>query len=679
MVQRNFHTGLKVLAASLLCIGFASLGTAAELKSGVEKQYFDPSVRIQDNIFLAVNGTWIKNTPIPADKGRFGAFDILRDTSETRTRMIIEDAAAKKQAKGSEGEKIGMLYNSFMDEATVERLGIKPLAADLKKIAAIKTTKDIAKVMGEMQTAQINGPLRLDVNQDAKDSTRYQTDVRQGGLGMPDRDYFLKDDPRFKAARDAYVVYLTTLFKLAGEKAPEAAAASVMKLETALAQIQWTKVENRNPEKTYNKKTPADLAKLTPEFDWATYLTAGHVGKISDLNLNQPSYAVGLGKLIASEPIAVWQAYLKARLLDDAAPALPKAFVDARFEFRGKTLTGTKENQPRWKRSVAAVENGMGEAIGQIYVAKYFPPASKAKMDELVGNLLKAFKVSIDGLTWMSPTTKVQAQRKLSTFMPKIGYPKKWQSYAKLEIKPDDLYGNLTRTARFAHQFSVDKLGKPIDRDEWGMTPQTVNAYYNPSLNEIVFPAAILQYPFFSQDVDDAVNYGGIGAVIGHEVGHGFDDQGSQFDADGNLKNWWTEEDRKAFTQLTSKLVAQYNAYEPLPGKNINGELTLGENIGDLSGLQIAFKAYRLSLNGKEAPAIDGMTGNERFFYGFAQVWRSVMRDEMMLNRLVSDPHSPGNYRPVGSASNSDAFHETFNLKPGDKMYKPEAERIRIW
>ena len=675
MAQHRLQTRLKVLAIALCLVGTAH----AQMKSGVETQYFDPSVRVQDNLFLAVNGTWIKNTPIPADKGRYGSFDILRDTSETRTRQIIEAAASNPQPAGSDAKKIGLLYSGFMDEQAAERNGIKPVLPELKRIGALKTPKDIARAMGEMQRDQITGPFRVGVGQDAKDSTRYQAGMTQSGLGMPDRDYYLKDDDRFKAARAAYLTYLTTLFKLAGEKTPDTMAATVMKLETDLAKAQWTRVENRDPEKTYNKKAPADMAKLAPEFDWVAYLDAAKLGKISDLDLNQPSYAVAFAKLIGSEPVSTWQTYLKARLLDDAAPVLSKAFVDARFEFRGKTLAGTKEERPRWKRAVGAVEGSFGEAIGQIYVAKHFPPTAKAKMDELVGNLMKAYKVSIDGLTWMSPQTKVQAHRKLSTYITKIGYPKKWRSYASLEVKPNDLYGNMVRAARFNYQFDVDKLGKPIDRDEWGMTPQTVNAYYNPSLNEIVFPAAILQPPFFNSEADDAVNYGGIGAVIGHEISHGFDDQGAQFDADGNLKNWWTDEDKAAFKALTSKLVAQYSAYEPLPGKNINGELSLGENIADLSGLQIAHKAYRLSLGGKEAPVIDGMSGDQRFFYGFAQIWRTVMRDETLLRQLVAGPHSPGQYRPIGSSSNSDAFAKTFDLKPGDKMYKPEGERIRIW
>lgn len=673
--QARLQTRLKVLALALCLVGSAH----AQMKSGVETQYFDPSVRVQDNLFLAVNGTWIKNTPIPADKGRYGSFDILRDTSETRTRQIIEAAATSRQTPGSDAHKIGLLYNDYMDEQAAERKGVSPVLPALKQIAALKTAKDIARKMGEMQRDQIAGPFRLGVGQDSKESTRYQTGMFQSGLGMPDRDYYLKDDERFKTARTAYVTYLTTLFRLAGEKMPEAMAASVLKLETEMAKAQWTRVDNRNPEKTYNKMTPKDLAKLAPEFDWASYLAAANLGKIGDLDVNQPTYASAFAKLIASEPVSVWQTYLKARLLDDAAPVLSKAFVDANFEFRGKTLAGTKEERPRWKRAVGAVEGSFGEALGQLYVAKHFPPTAKAKMDELVGNLMKAYRGSIDGLTWMSPATKVQAHRKLSTYVTKIGYPKKWRNYSALQIKANDLYGNMTRAARFNYQFDLDKLGKPIDREEWGMTPQTVNAYYNPSLNEIVFPAAILQPPFFNAEADDAVNYGGIGAVIGHEISHGFDDQGAQFDADGNLKNWWTDEDKAAFKALTGKLVAQYNAYEPLPGKNINGELSLGENIADLSGLQIAHKAYRLSLGGKEAPVIDGMTGDQRFFYGFAQIWRSVIRDETLLRQLVAGPHSPGQYRPIGSSSNSDAFAKTFDLKPGDKMYKPEAERIRIW
>ncbi len=675
---------LKIVAIALCLFGTAH----AQLKSGVDTQGFDPSVRIQDDLFLHVNGTWIKDTPIPADRSNYGSVAILRDLSETRTRKIIENVANSPQAANSNAQKIGILYRDMMDEQAADRIGIKPVLPALKQIATIKTTKDVARTIGEMREMgkitdgrrdYLSGPFSIDVGQDSKDSSRYQVDLSQGGLGMPDRDYYLKDDPRFKAARDAYVAYLTTLFKLAGEKSPDAMAATVLKLETQMAEVQWTKVENRDPEKTYNKKTPAELAALTPNFDWTAFLAGAELSKVSDVNLGQPSYAVGLAKLVSSEPISVWQSYFKARLLDDAAPYLSKPFVEARFEFRGKALSGAKENRPRWKQAVGVVDGSFGEAIGELYVAKYFPPSAKAKMDEMVGNLMKVMKTGINELTWMSATTKVQAQRKLSTYVTKIGYPDKWRSYAKLVIKPDDLYGNVVRATQFNYQFAISKLGKSIDRSEWHMTPQTVNAYYNPSMNEIVFPAGILQPPFFNLEADDAVSYGSIGAVIGHEISHGFDDQGSQFDAEGNLKNWWTDEDRAAFKALTDKLVAQYNAYEPLPGKHINGELTLGENIADLSGLEIAYKAYRLSLGGKEAPVINGMTGDQRFFYGFAQGWRSVIRDEALLQRLVSDPHSPGHYRPVGSAANSDAFAKTFGLKAGDKMYKPENERIRIW
>ncbi len=666
---------LTFAAAASLLAGSAH----AAAVSGIETQHFDPSVRIQDDLFLAVNGNWIKNTPIPPDKSNYGSFIILRDLSESRSRAIIEEAAGKPQTTGSEAQKIGLVYQSFMDEKTVEQRGIAPLLPELKTIEKLKTPKDLARYFGKLQQDAVDGPLRIYVDQDSKDSTQYLTNVTQGGIGLPDRDYYLQDDARFKQAREAYLGYLTTLFTLAGEKDAAALAQSVLTLETAIAKDQWTKVDNRDPVKTYNKMTRAQLAALTKSFNWNLYLEGADLNKVKSLNLAQPSYAQGLTKLIESQPVSTWQTYFKARRLDDAAPILSKAFVDAHFDFHGKTLQGSKELRPRWKRAVQAVEGSLGEAIGKLYVAKHFPPESKRKMDELVGNLMKAFGTSIDGLTWMTPATKVQAKRKLSTYMTKIGYPNKWRDYSALQATGDDLYGNMKRVASFDYHWMTGKLGKPVDRDEWGMTPQTVNAYYNPSLNEIVFPAAILQPPFFNAEADDAVNYGGIGAVIGHEISHGFDDQGSQFDANGNLKNWWTAEDKAAFKVLTEKLVAQYAAYEPLPGKKINGELTLGENIADLSGMQIAYKAYRLSLAGKEAPVIDGLTGDQRFFMGFSQIWRSNIRDEALLQRLVTDPHSPGHYRPIGSAVNSDAFQKTFDVKPGDKMYKPENERIRIW
>jgi putative endopeptidase len=667
---------LKPLAyATLLALPFA----AHALTSGIDKSNFDPAIRIQDNLYKAVNGGWEARTEIPADKTGWGAFLELRDLSEQRVRTIVEGAA--KQKDDATARQIADLYASFMDEERVEKLGTAPIKPWLAKVDAIADKAALIKLIGGLQSMSIRLPLNIGVGQDAKDSSRYLLEAGQGGLGLPDRDYYLEQDPRFVSARAAYRTYLITLFTLNGVAADEAGkkADAIMALETKLAKVQWSKVENRDPQKTYNKLDRAGLKGLTADIDWGTLLDAAQVGSATEVNVAQPSYVKALGDLLGSEPLAVWKDYLHARMLDHFAPVLPKAFVDASFLYHDQTLTGAKENRPRWKRGVALVEGNLGEAIGKLYVAQYFPASAKARMETLVGNLMKAYGQSIDKLGWMSPTTKAAAKDKLAHYGVKIGYPNKWRDYSGLTVKADDLVGNFVRGDEFGYRFNISHLGKPVDREEWGMTPQTVNAYYSAEMNEIVFPAAILQPPFFNADADDAVNYGGIGAVIGHEISHGFDDQGSQFDAKGNLRNWWQEDDHKAFGNLTERLVAQYEQYSPIPSRHVNGKLTLGENIADLSGLQIAYKAYQISLNGKPAPEMDGYSGDQRFFIGFAQVWRSKTREARALQLLTIDPHSPSQFRPIGAAVNSDAFANAFGVKQGDGMFKPENERIRIW
>ncbi|QNM96167.1 M13 family metallopeptidase [Chitinimonas koreensis] len=648
-------------------------------KSGIVRDNFDPSVRIQDDLYAAINGGWEKRTEIPADRISWGAFHELRDLSEQRVREIVEQAASDRDDPAA--RQIADFYASFMDEARADQLGVAPLKPLLDQIAAAHDRAAVVRLLGQLQPAAIGLPLRVRVDQDSKDSSRYLLELRQGGLGLPDRDYYTEKDARFVAARAAYRNYLVTLFTLDGDTAAQAAkrADTVFALEAKIAKVQWSKVDNRDPEKTYNKLDRAGLKRLTAKFDWDAFLAAAGAAKVAEANLAQPSYARALATLLASEKPAAWRDYLRARALDGYAPFLSKPFVDASFVFHDQTLTGAKELRPRWKRGVALVEGGLGESVGKRYVAKYFPPAAKQKMETLVGNLLKAYAQSIDKLAWMSPATREQAHAKLANYMVKIGYPEQWRDYDALTVQAGDLVGNVQRSARFDYDYELARLGRPVDRAEWGMTPQTVNAYYNPSLNEIVFPAAILQPPFFDAEADDAVNYGGIGAVIGHEISHGFDDQGSKFDGRGNLRNWWQEQDRQAFGGLTARLVAQYGRYEPLPGRFVNGKLTLGENIADLSGLQIAYKAYRLSLEGKPAQTIDGFDDDQRFFIGFAQVWRSKTRDERALQLLTIDPHSPSHFRPIGAAVNSDAFAAAFGVKQGDRMYKPESERIRIW
>jgi predicted metalloendopeptidase len=664
--------------ATALLAGAVHAQTEAP-RSGIDRSGMDNAVRPQDDLFRHMNGAWLRDTPMPADKAYIGAFEQIQEGTLAKLRGLIEDAA--KNGGDADAKKIGDLYASFMDEAALEKLGVKPLAGELAAIDAVRTRKQLSVLMARHGRLGIPSAVNGEIDQDAKDSTRYVTYLSQGGLGLPDRDYYLKeDDARFKEARAKYVELVAKLLTLAGESHAEASARAVLALETELARVQWTRVENRDAVKSYNPVLQKDLPKLAPALDWKAWLAdAGIGGKTPDVIVRQPSYFKGMSALLQSQPLATWKAYAKTRLLISFAPYLSKEFVDTAFAFNGTVLMGTTENRPRWKRGVGIVERSIGESLGKVYVAKYFPPESKDKMEKLVGNLLAAYKQSIDTLDWMGPDTKKQAQAKLATFVPKIGYPKKWKDYSRLQIRRDDLVGNVMRARLLADAREVAKLGKPVDRDEWFMTPQTVNAYYNPAMNEIVFPASILQPPFFDPTADDAANYGGIGAVIGHEISHGFDDEGSRFDGLGNLREWWTAEDRKRFDAKTSILVEQYGAFEPVPGYKVNGELTLGENIADNSGLEIAYKAYHLSLNGQPPLAIDGLSGDERFFLGFAQVWRGKARDQALVQQLKSDPHSPEEIRANGTVRNHPGYYSTFGVKAGDKMYLPPEKRVSIW
>ncbi len=545
----------------------------------------------------------------------------------------------------------------------------------------MRTPGDLSALIGEFDRLGVDLPFEPQVHQDAKDSSRYVFDLSQAGIGVPDRDYLLsKTDRRFADIRVKYATYLTRLLTMAGEKDAGTKAKAVLALETRIAEAQWTRVELRDPIKAYNVFAVADLPKLAPHIDWKRYLAAaGVAGKVDSIVIGQPTYFKGLDALVAQVPMSTWRAYVNTHYLHAFAPYLTHDFVDTRFAFVGTTLRGTPENRPRWQRGVRLVEQSIGEGLGRLYVAAYFPPESKVRMDRLVQNLLAAYKVSIDGLDWMSPATKKEAQIKLATFVPKIGYPVRWRDYASLAIDRDDLVGNYRRSMLFEDQRNVDKLGKPIDRDEWGMTPQTINAYYNPEQNEIVFPAAFLQPPFFNAKADDAVNYGAIGAIIGHEISHGFDDQGSQYDEKGNLRDWWTKEDRDRFGEKTKALVAQYDAFSPVPGYHVNGALTLGENIADNSGLAIAYKAYHLSLGGQPAPVIDGLTGDQRFYIGYAQAWQEKIREASVVAQVKSDPHSPGEFRANGALTNQPGFYEAFDVKPGDRMYTAPDKRVIIW
>ena len=649
-------------------------------KSGIDHQYFDQNVKGNDDFYQHVNGGWLKNTEIPADKSRWGTFDILHEESLKQLHDIVDELSKQQLVEGSSEQKVASLYANFMDEKSIETLGIQPIQAEITNVDALKSKKDIAQLAAHFSRIGVTSPFDVGIDQDMKNSTEMVAMLGQSGLGLPDRDYYLKNDAKFKKIRSQYLKYIEKTLSLAGDKQAAQHAQGILKLETQIAKIQWSNVQNRDVTKLYNIYKTQDLAKLSPKIDWQTYLEKQELSdKIKTIQVIQPSYFKGLSPIVDNTSLEVWKAYFKFHLVSDFSSLLSQAFVDNSFDFYSKQLREIKEQKPRWKRGVQLVEGTLGESLGQIYVKKYFSAEKKQRMEVLVQNLMKAYSQSIDKLDWMSPTTKVQAQKKLASFAVKIGYPNKWRDYSALEIKNNDLIGNVIRSREFEHQYALNKLGKPVDRDEWGMTPQTINAYYNASLNEIVFPAAILQPPFFDMDADDAVNYGAIGAIIGHEISHGFDDQGSQFDELGNMKNWWTAEDHRKFKEKTNTLVAQYNAYEPIKGYHVNGELTLGENIADNSGLAIAYKAYQLSLNGKAAPVLDNLTGEQRFYIGWAQAWRSKITDAMQVEFLKRDPHSPDKVRGNATLLNQAPFYDAFHIQQGDKMYLPANKRVTIW
>ncbi|MCT9979720.1 M13 family metallopeptidase [Acinetobacter sp. I-MWF] len=649
-------------------------------KSGIDHQYFDQNVKGNDDFYQHVNGGWLKNTEIPADKSRWGTFDILHEESLKQLHDIVDELSKQQLVEGSSEQKVASLYANFMDEKSIEALGIQPIQAEITNVDALKSKKDIAQLAAHFSRIGVTSPFDVGIDQDMKNSTEMVAMLGQSGLGLPDRDYYLKNDAKFKKIRSQYLKYIEKTLSLAGDKQAAQHAQGILKLETQIAKIQWSNVQNRDVTKLYNIYKTQDLAKLSPKIDWQTYLEKQELSdKIKTIQVIQPSYFKGLSPIVDNTSLEVWKAYFKFHLVSDFSSLLSQAFVDNSFDFYSKQLREIKEQKPRWKRGVQLVEGTLGESLGQIYVKKYFSAEKKQRMEVLVQNLMKAYSQSIDKLDWMSPTTKVQAQKKLASFAVKIGYPNKWRDYSALEIKNNDLIGNVIRSREFEHQYALNKLGKPVDRDEWGMTPQTINAYYNASLNEIVFPAAILQPPFFDMDADDAVNYGAIGAIIGHEISHGFDDQGSQFDELGNMKNWWTAEDHRKFKEKTNTLVAQYNAYEPIKGYHVNGELTLGENIADNSGLAIAYKAYQLSLNGKAAPVLDNLTGEQRFYIGWAQAWRSKITDAMQVEFLKRDPHSPDKVRGNATLLNQAPFYDAFHIQQGDKMYLPTNKRVTIW
>ena len=648
-------------------------------ESGLSLHHIDPSVRPQDDLFGHANGLWLAETEIPADRGRYGSFDVLREQAEADVRAIIVDVAKGSPEPGTVAAKVGDLYASFMDEDGIEASGMGPLAEDLARVAAIASTADLVRELGALAREGVPGLVLPYVNTDARESSRYVVYLEQGGLGLPDESYYREE--RYAGVRSAYLAHLTRMLGFLDLADPAAVAARVMDLETRLAGDHWDTVTNRDPVRTYTLVDADGLQRLTPGLDWTAYAEGLRApsSALDAVVVRQPSFLTAASAALEEVPLQTWREWLTWHVLHARAPYLGSGVVAENFDFYGRTLSGVPENRERWKRGVSVVEGALGLAVGELYVARHFPPEAKEAMVTLVATLVEAFRRSFADVSWMGAETRAAALRKLEAFTPKVGYPDRWRDYSALRVDPADLLGNVRRAEAFETDRNLAKLGGPVDRDEWFMTPQTVNAYYNPGMNEIVFPAAILQPPFFSVTADDAVNYGGIGAVIGHEIGHGFDDSGSRFDGDGNLVDWWTAQDRERFDALTTALIEQFDDLEPrnAPGEKINGALTVGENIGDLGGLEIGLAAYRIA-SGGEAPVLDGLTGEQRFFLAWAQVWCGKSRLEEAKRLLAVDPHSPQDQR-ASAVRNIDAFHEAFGVREGDGMWLAPTQRVSVF
>ena len=645
-------------------------------KAGLDFSHQDSAVRPQDDLYRHFNGGWLSTAEIPADRATDGAFMTLRIQSEARVREIIESATGSDEAT-----KISNIYASFMAVDAVNAKGAAPIENELKEVDSITSLKDFISTLAKLEARGLSGIFGTFIYADMKDASTNIMYLQQGGISLPDEAYYREE--KYAEIRAAFLIHVAKIFDLAGVPHSAELATKVMAIETSMASHHWDQVKDRDATLTYNKLNRAEVTALMPVFDWELYLTAGEIPAIvlESVIVQQPSYFEGLGQILANFDVDGWKAWLKWHIISGAASYLSDEFVQENFAFFGKTLSGTPELRERWKRAVSMIEGSLGEAVGKVYVQKYFPAEAKARMEQLVANLIEAYRVSINDLEWMSPETKVKALEKLGKFRPKIGYPDKWRDYSALETTADDLYGNVGRVIKFQRDHELSKIGKPVDRDEWHMAPQTVNAYYNPVMNEIVFPAAILQPPFFGLDHDDAVNYGGIGAVIGHEIGHGFDDQGSKYDGDGALNNWWSDSDREAFELRTKALIAQYDALIPeeAPDVNVNGALTIGENIGDLGGLAIAYKAYQISLGGKPSPIIDGFSGEQRLLLSWAQIWRAKVRPEEMRRRIATDPHSPAEFRCNQIVKNFTPFYEAFGVTEKDALWLDEQSRVQIW
>jgi putative endopeptidase len=637
----------------------------------------DETVKPGDDFFRYSGGGWMKTHEIPADRVRWGVFDELRAQAESDVKDIAE-AAGKEKAPAGNAKKIAEYYTAYLDTAAIEAAGLAPAKPALDRIAAAKTSDDIAALIAD-PSLRLDGPIGIYITLDEKNPDRYLVGVTQSGLSLPDKDYYIKQTPDLAEVRKQFQEHLMKMMTLAGSKDAAGDAKKLVALETAIAKLHWDIAKRRERELTYNLLTLDALKKTAPAYPWDISFSTAKLSNEKEFVVAELSAIGPLAALFKATPVETWKTYLTYKFLVAHADILPKAIDDENFAFYGNKLNGQPQQRDRWKRAVSSLNGALGEAVGPIYVEKHFPPEAKAKMDALVENLRKAYGAHIQALTWMSEDTKKVALEKLAAFRPKIGYPSKWRNFDALDVKPGDAFGNALRSTAFEWQYEIDKLGKPSDREVWEMFPQTVNAYYNPVFNEVVFPAAILQAPFFDANADPAVNYGGIGGVIGHEMGHGFDDQGAKSDAKGVLRTWWKKSDEDAFKGLTKGLSAQYDTYEPLKGVHINGQLTLGENIGDLGGLTMAHEAYKMSLGGKTPEVVDGLTGDQRFFHGWGQVWRTLIRDPALRNQIMSDPHSPGEFRVNGVVRNIDAWYDAFGVKEGDKLYLPPEKRVKIW
>jgi putative endopeptidase len=673
--------GVLATAGAVAALGFAAASYAAPSGPQIKPWGFDlagrdTAVAPGTDFYSYADGTYVKNLKIPPDRSRYGSFDALAALSEQHVHDLLEKAAADANASG-ERAKIGAFYRAFMDEKRIDALGAKPLAPELAEIKAADTRAAIARMMGRGSESFYSSVFGAGIQVDEKDPAHYAVYLGQAGLGLPDRDYYL--EPSFAAQKTAYQAYIAQMLKLADWPDADAQAKAIVDMETQIAKVSWTLAEDRDSTKTYNPMTPAELAVAAPGFDWAAFLDGAEVGGVKRVVVAENTAFPKIAAIYAATPIKTLQAWEAFNVVDSASPFLAKPFADAQFEFRSKTLSGQPEQRPRWKRAVGILNTDMGEAVGHLYVDAYFPPESKAKMEALVGNIRAALAARIQRVTWMSDATKAKALQKLSMLSVKIAYPSKWRDYSALKVSETDLVGDVEHSASFDWHRQLKRLNGPVDRTEWAMTPQTVNAYYNPTENEIVFPAAILQPPFFDPAADMAINYGGIGGVIGHEMTHGFDDQGRHYDGTGLLTDWWTAEDAAKFVEQTKRLGAQYSAMEPLPGAHIKGDQTMGENIADLGGSLLALDAYHASLHGKPAPVLDGLTGDQRVFLGWAQVWASGIRPDALKRQLVSDPHSPASARVNGVVRNVDTWYDAWNIKPGDPLYIAPDQRVRIW